>query len=468
MPETKKEKKKPLAPRKKKAASSKIRVRKKSPAKSVVKADIPATTFAPEMENLAQPIVSAEISPVKSVELKSKISSPKLEINSSLPVKEEPIKKMPTPKINLYRKIAISFIVLTLLLLGVIFYFSFAKLNITLIPTQERVNDTVTFDIYGASSESGQAKTLPGIVEQIEISETNTYTASGLDVIGEEVAGKVTIVNDYTKNQPLVATTRLLSADNKLYRIKNTVNVPAGGSAEVEVYADEPKPEMAIGPSKFTIPGLWAGLQEKIYGESKEKFVYGQQGKRFIQQTDLDEAIKDLKRSLLSKAQKELGDNYKGYNKILFTVDENSVSTEVDGKVGEEKDKFKVSMKTLVTIVAFSKEEVSEVAQKKLLESISENRELVEFNPEEIVYTLGDYDTKQSWAKVETSFTGKMTLKSDAEIIDRKKLVNLTKDQLEDYLKSFKEISGYRINFSPSFVEKAPSLVDRINIEIKR
>ncbi|MDD5291112.1 MAG: hypothetical protein PHZ04_03275 [Patescibacteria group bacterium] len=385
------------------------------------------------------------------------------------PAGKEAKKNMNSPKINLYRKIAVSFIVLTVVLLGVIFYFSFVKLNIVLIPAQERLSDSLAIDIYGNGSEPAvPGKSLTGIVEQTSIEEKNTYSASGSEKIGEEVTGKVTVINNYNKNQPLVATTRLLSPDNKLFRIKNTINVPAGGSQEVEIYADEVSADMAIGPTKFTIPGLWAGLQDKIYAESKEKFVYGQQAKKYIQQSDIDQAIKDLKRSLLEKAKNELGENYKGYNEVIYSVDENTISTEVNGKVGEEKDKFDVSMKAMVTIVAFSGDEAGKMAKGKLEEVVPDNKELIEFKPEEINYTLNNFDLETGRATVNATFEGKMSLKGGADIIDRQKIVNLTRAQLEDYLSGFKEIAGYEINFFPSFIDKVPNLADRIKIEMKK
>lgn len=396
-------------------------------------------------------------------------NSNKLESRPLRRTEDEARKNMNPPKINLYRKIALSFIVLTVILLAVIFYFSFVKLNIVLIPAQERISDNLIIDVYGAGGQpTVPEKALTGIVEQIAIEEKNTYSASGAETIGEEVTGKVTIINNYNKNQPLVATTRLLSPDNKLFRIKNTINVPAGGSQEVEIYADLASAEMAIGPTKFTIPGLWAGLQDKIYGESKEKFAYGQQAKKYIQQSDIDQAVKDLKRSLLEKAKREIGETYKGYNEVIYNIDENAISTEIGGKVGEEKDKFDVSMKTMVTIVAFSGEEVARMAREKLEEAIPDIEELIEFKPEEIGYSLNNFDAAQSRATINVTFEGKMTLKSEAQIIDRQKIVNLTREQLEDYLSGFKEIAGYEINFFPSFIDKAPNLVDRIKIEIKK
>jgi hypothetical protein len=59
-----------------------------------------------------------------------------------------------------------------------------------------------------------------------------------------------------------------------------------------------------------------------------------------------------------------------------------------------------------------------------------------------------------------------MVLKSNTEIIDKKQLVNLNRQQLENYLKTFPEIKSYELKFSPAFINRAPRLPERIKIEI--
>ena len=390
--------------------------------------------------------------------IKKKNLEPKKAVNSSFP-----------KSINLYRRIALSFVFLTVILLAIILYFSFVRLTIVLIPSQERISNNLIIDIYNKASDGmPQSKALVGAVENITISDEKVYSASGSEIIGEEVTGKVTIINEYTKNQPLVASTRLLSSDNKLFRIKKTINVPAGGSIGVEVYADETKQEMAIGPTKFTIPGLWAGLQDKIYAQSQTQFSYAKQVKKYIEQSDIDMAVKDLKKRLLGKAAEDIGGSYKGYDKVIYNIDENTVNLDVDGKVGEEKDDFKVKINAEVTIVAFSGEKISNMAEEKLISIVPSYKELINFKPDEIVYNLNNVNTSQGVATVSAGFEGQMIIKEDAEIIDRNKIVGLTREQLEDYLGSFREIDGFEIKFSPSFVDKVPNLVDRIKIEIKK
>jgi len=377
--------------------------------------------------------------------------------------------KKTTKSFGLYRKIAFSFIILTFLLIAVIFYLSAIKVSIFLIPNQEKLSDNLTVDVYDQSQSAlASEKNVVGVVKQVDVELTKSYPVSGKEILGQEVTGKVLIINSYNKNQPLVATTRLLTPDNKLFRIKDTVNVPAGGQIEVVVYADEAKPEMAIGPTTFTIPGLWAGLQDKIYGQSKEPMKYLEKVKQIIAQGDIDQATKDLKENLVGKAKDEIGTGFKDYDQVIYQIDNNSINQQLDSKVGEEKANFSATMKTKVTVVAFKDDKMLELAKQKLTASLPDDKELIEFNKKDLNYSLNNYNLNQGTASVDVSFSGKMALKDKAQVIDRKKIVGLNDEQLKQYLNNLPEIAGYEIKFFPSFIKKVPSLVDRIDIEIKK
>ena len=370
--------------------------------------------------------------------------------------------------VKLYRKIAVSFIFLTLVLIAVIFYFSFVKVTIILEPNQERASNNFIFDVNNENKEPSEGSdSVGGIVQAMIIEDEGIYQASGEETIGEEVTGKVKIINNYSKNQPLVATTRLLTPDNKLYRIKNTINVPAGGSIEVEVYADKPGKEMAIGPSKFTIPGLWAGLQDKIYAESQADFVFEQKIKKYIIESDINDAIFDLKKKLVAKAQTEVHDKFNDYDQVLFEIDDNSITSDTGGKVKEEKDEFNVSVRASVLVVAFDEDGVVNLAEQKFISSISAEKEVISFDKENIIYTLNNYDEEAGSASLNATFEGRIGVKEGVDLIEVDKILGLNEKQLEVYLSSLSQVSSFEVRFFPSFVRKMPKLVDRIEIEIK-
>ncbi len=371
--------------------------------------------------------------------------------------------------LKLYRRIAFSFIFLTIILLGVIFYFSFVKVSIVLIPNQERITNNLIFDVYDKGIDnrvSGAA--IKGVVKEIELSYEDIYPATGENVIGEEVVGKAVIINNYYKNQPLVATTRLLTPDNKLFRIKETVNVPAGGEVEVEIYADEPSKDMVIGPTKFIIPGLWAGLQDKIYAISKEPTQYKQKVRKYVQDVDIENATRDLKQKLLSKAKKEISSSYQEYDQLIYDIDEDSVVVDIDAKKGDEVDEFSAKIKAKVVLVGFKNKEAAHLAKQKFISSLPSNKELIEFDDNNIIYSLSSCDCDSGVASINAVFEGRVSLKDNVDIVDVNKILGLNKEQLEAYLSSLPDIAGFEIKFYPSFIKTVPNLVDRVHIEIKK
>ena len=373
---------------------------------------------------------------------------------------------------NIYRKIAFSFVALTLILVAAVLYFSYAKLTIIIIPVQEKIVDSSTIEVLSSETAATRATLGPGqisgVVKRVPVEQTKEFSASGKEVLGEEVTGRVTIINNYIKNQPLVATTRLLSPDNKLFRLKNTVNVPAGGRVEAEIYADVAGRDMAIGPSKFTIPGLWAGLQDKIFAESKSALKYSQKVKYIIGQGDVDNAVSQLRSDLLANAKSQVSQAYSNYEQSIFAVDNNSVSQEVSAKVGEEKEKFSIKMKIMVTVVAFNDQEIYEQAKLRLAAGLADDKQITEFNRQDMFYTLENFDLSQGAARVKVDFSAKTILKDGAKVIKKNNLTGLDSEQLKIYLNNLPEVAGYEIKFFPAFLKKTPNLVDRIDIEIKK
>jgi hypothetical protein len=372
--------------------------------------------------------------------------------------------------ISLYKKIAFTFIVLTLLLVGAVCYFSFVNLTITITPTEERVSDNMMVNIYDKSQEGIGALSgsdVVGAVEVLDIQKEGTYQSTGEEIVGKEIRGRVEIINNYSQNQPLVETTRLLSPNNKLYRIEETVNVPAGGSVEVGIYSEEPSPEMAIGPTEFTIPGLWAGLQDEIYAKSVEGFTYKTPKRIFIQETDIDRAISDLKQKLRDDIEHRFANGYKGYKHVVYSIEEDSVSVEMDKEAGEESEDFNIAIEAKIDIVAFDNDKIVDIAKKRLVARLPGDKRLSDFNKDNMNYSINNFNFNDKVATVDVNFNGKMVLAENSQIIDRKKILGLNKEQLKDYLNSFDQIESYKINFTPSFIDEAPTLVDRIKVKIQ-
>lgn len=376
---------------------------------------------------------------------------------------EEPV--LPNRSVGLYRKIAVRFLLLALVLVACVFYFSFTKLTISVKPNLESVNDTLMVDIYGGSQPLQSGKALRGQITRIDAEESGAYPASGEKSDQALVTGQVKLINNSAKNQPLVATTRLLSSDNKLFRLKNTVNVPAGGSIMAEVYADRPGTEMAIAASKFTIPGLWEGLQDKIYAESDAAFSTASGTKKIITQADIDAARNDLSKILAEKMQARASAPSSG-KQVLAEVDPKTAQTEMSDKPGDQKDNFNIKVKNIATLVSFDTAEIKNLIRSQFASASGSGKILGDIADSDLSYSFDSYNAAENIATIKVAFNGRAA-SNKFDAIDRSKIVNLNQSQLEDYLKNIKEISSFNLEFFPSFIKKAPNLADRITIVVQ-
>ncbi len=372
--------------------------------------------------------------------------------------------------VNLYRKLVWRFIALTVILLVIVFYFSFSKATVIITPKGEAINDSLLFKVQPEGTQPENPETdfrekVDGTVKEVTVSEEKTFEATGEEFIGEEVYGQVTVINNSAKSQALVATTRILSPDNKLFRLKEGIIVPAGGEVKVDVYVEKPSEEMAIKATKFTIPGLWLGLQDKIYAESSIDFVYRQKIKKFIKASDIEKATQEMNDLLLAKAKLSQPSNSVG-DGVLYDMS-GQASFEVDAKAGEAKEQFSIKARVDLVIVTFSKDQAAKLAATKLALLVPDDKELLNFSSDKLTYTFDNYDSKTGIAAIKANFGGIMVLKNNSEIIDKKQLVNLNRGQLENYLKTFPEIDSYEISFFPSFINRAPRLPERIQVEVK-
>lgn len=369
-------------------------------------------------------------------------------------------------KVSYYRKMILRFSFLTIILLLAVTYFSLTKLNVVAYTDKEVINDNLNFYAYSNDGQVNLERAIKASINRVELDVSETFNSSEEESLGGEIVGKVKIINDYSKNQPLVATTRLLSSDDKLFRLKNTVNVPAGGSVEVEIYADEPSQELTIAPGKFTIPGLWAGLQDKIYAESYESFEFKKEVKKLVSQKDLDDAANALREKLMAKAQEQVGDKNNLSQKNIFSIDSDGIQLEISNKAGEEVDTFSGSIKAVVSIITINPDDVIKIIKQKL-SILDFDQNLSEVDTDSLNYSLLSFNSNKSLAEIKVDFSAKTTSGGEDGLINKKHLVNLNEKQIRAYLDGVDNVKSYELSFWPNFIKRAPMLVNRINIIYK-
>lgn len=382
-----------------------------------------------------------------------------------MPTKPKTIKQAPKP-VNIYRKIAYTFIGIAVVLLVVIFYFTFVSVKIRVTPAKEKIS----FDFIIKVKEGG-----PTVDEQISghvlnVTKTaKTEVSSTYNLTGEPAVatGKVKLINTSNGDQPLVATTRLLSPENILFRIKKSVVVPAQGEIEVEVYADKPGVESEISPTKFTIPGLAEARQKVVYAQSFEDMTGGTKGIYQVTDEDISRAEKSLIKQLSDEAVKGFETALPQEEILLpFAVYTEIIKSDVDAKVGDKVEKFNLNLEIKIITASVNKEDLKKLAYNLMSVNVPVDKELTSVDTENLNFVIQTYDSKNNSVLVKMTVGGEMAVKSSSPIFNKEKLIGLNAQEVKTYLESFTSISSVEIDLWPFWVRTIPKLKDHIKIEV--
>ncbi len=367
------------------------------------------------------------------------------------------------PPLNIYKKLALSFIVLTVILLGVIFYFTFSYAYITVTPKAQDVATDFNFVIVEdtAAVNADEGIFLGQIVNQTVDGE-KIFEATGSKPVSGELVGTVKISNNQSKPQTLIATTRLLTAANVLYRIKNKVVIPAKGSIEADVYPDNASQPLVTSGTKFTIPGLSQSMQQLVFAEAVNDFKAAGQMVKAVSQEDLNNGLAALSDEL---AQKLFTDSESGKIKILS---KEVLEKKFSNKAGDTADKFTVSLKMKVVGAIFDDKPVKDFATKALAGMVPEDKQVINTNSDSLLYEVEKYDLNNKSAQIKSNIKGSVILSENSPILDKENLIKLNNDEIKAYLENFDDIQSVDITFFPAWMKKMPSFTDHIIIRINK
>lgn len=368
-----------------------------------------------------------------------------------------------------YNKIVVAFIVIAVLLLLCIVYFSFSKTVITVHPAT--VNQEVSLNATTAD--------LGGVVLLTELEDTTAFSGSSNNASHPaKASGTVTIYNKYTKDQPLVASTRLLSDSGVLFRTDETVNVPAGNSVTVGVTADQEGATGNIGPSHFEIVALWDGLKDDIYAQSSAAMTGGVVTESVLSQADIDHAEATLRETL----QQEALDRFEAELSTRTGLPENpyliqdvavvSKTSSTDATVGDTGDEFHVTEKITAAAVVVNGNTLQTFIQTHAQESMKTGFALADsaesvLNNENTSITINNINDESTTAELEMNIELNSHITDQNNILDKGELTNKTADEVRAYLTNFEEVESVDLSFSPFWLNRTPSLKDHIIIHIQ-
>jgi hypothetical protein len=398
------------------------------------------------------------------------------------PEEAVPLEEIPRKKTAGSRKgLIFSFIIL--ILLGVFSYLTLSKAEIDLWPKTKTLSLGKELTV---SRKAEQVDVLSGVIPaqvfQKEKQITSVFQSSGETLKEEKAKGFLTVYNAYsTSPQILVATTRFVSAEGKVFRTPVMVTVPGGtyeggklipGEVSIEVVADQPGPDYNINPSIFSIPGF-AGTDRytKFYGRSFESMTGGLREERaLVTKEDFDKAEKLLSEQAKKECEELLaGDLQSEEVSSRFYYFANESLTKITEKfslatVGDESEEFKFQVKASCETLLFQKEDLLSFVKDSVISQIPQGYELYEESLK-TDYALQTIDLEAGEIVLSLDISAKAY--SGIDISNFKNALS-GKSLLETklFLESQPNITKVNVKLWPFWVRNVPEDLDKIEVNI--
>ncbi|MBI5530812.1 MAG: hypothetical protein HY918_04960 [Candidatus Doudnabacteria bacterium] len=372
----------------------------------------------------------------------------------------------PYPKINLYRKIAYSFAVLAVLLALIVLHFSLSKAVITVIPVKEKTDTSFIIDVADKTlpPELTDYNTIGGEITEQTISRSQTFPSTGVKTVPAPVIGYVTIFNNYTRDQSLVATTRLLASDNTLFRIKKAVYVPAGGQVDnIEIYPDQPGSGANYPAARFIIPGLWEGLQDKIYAQSFTPTSAGADETTVVSEGDINNAKQSLINDIISETTDKTANKNDGR---AYFITQEILDFAASTEAGKEEKEFTATLILKTQTVFFNEQDLFQAAQKKLQAELPPDKILATIDTQSFVYSIEKYDKQTKTANIKVFLSGETIMKQNGALFNKSQIAGMSAQKAKAYLKQLPEVKDVEIQLTPFWNKWIPILEDHVIVEI--
>jgi hypothetical protein len=369
-----------------------------------------------------------------------------------------------------------------LVIAGALFFslsqFVFNKSEVLVWPETENstLSDKVTVNTSKASVDVVLGA-IPGSVIEQEQTVSQSFTSSGKTTEGGKATGKIRVYNDYsTAQQVLVATTRFISAEGKLFRSAETVTIPGatmqGGKlqtsyADVSVIADQIGESYNIAPTTFSIPGfLGTAKYTAFYGKSLEPMTGGFLGAGSqVTKEDIENAKKALTEKALQKGRDSLEEKipdgaYYSKDAVSSEVVESSSSV----AAGAKAETFDYSVKVKIKTVTFKKSDLEEFSKDLILSKYSEQKS-VKDGSLKAEWTLDSYDVPSGKMVLNINTSAVVYAYIDKEGI-MKAIAGTNQEEAKKFISGQEGITKVEINSWPFWSAKLPNDENKIALNL--
>ena len=362
--------------------------------------------------------------------------------------------------VRFYKFVALSFLIITLVLLGVIVFMSAKRAVITIVAKPTPVDVNTDIDIGSVTG----GDDVDGVVTSTVVTLTKTFQVTGNHEEPAPATGTVTLHNDTSASQALVATTRVLSDAGVLFHLKDAVTVPANGKVVAEVYADKPGKDGNIAPTHFTIPGLNEAKQKVIYATSEANMTGGVRTVGSLGSEDLESAKRAFADALQKQGQDVLSGKFPDKRAVFALASSDATST---AAVGATVGSFDLKGTATVVGIFYDNNSMTNLAKSLLSKRAIDDSEIIETGTKDPTVTLGEYHKDTQSATVHLFYDGVATLNPQSKQIERTVFFGKSKDEVRRYLLTLDHVHSVDVQFHPAWMQTVPHITDHVQVVIR-
>jgi len=344
--------------------------------------------------------------------------------------------------------------------LGLLLSTIFAGATVTVTPKEARV--TLPSSILAQLN--GPVGTLPYKELSTVQSATSTVPAKDTKYVERQAKGTLTITSALTTPQRLIANTRFQAPEGKIYRIRESVVVPAQGTVTAVAYADSAGADYNRGQTTFTIPGFKGDPRYDKISATTQSMTGGFIGREpSIATSDLSAAKKDLDKKLLDAVQTEFARSLpSGYAPIQGAL--KATYSELS-QTQEGSDSAAVSESITATLAIVRIADVASAVARLAIPSYQ--GEALTFKDFKEVNMIA---SSTSASAILVSFSGEATLQwiFDADAL-KAAIVGKQKSEFEGTIRSFGQgVESAHATTRPFWASTFPKEPEKITIIIKK